>query len=213
MSMKWNWREFDPKQGQQDTRSREGCVSKANLFVKNNFNQLVISSFVSVPLVDTNRSIKKFVHCYPPNSPLARFFEDKDNRKFVKGLEKAHRDTQLWALELWEVKDDVNKFKEVLGCDMDEEESDDDSDVEIPKPFKPIFSMSVDDNAAYHTVLLRYLYKKEGVEKFKLWSKMEKGEVLEKATKLKIYDEKLRKFFQEILSLVGVQVVLTLETS
>ena len=106
--MKWNWREFDPKQGQQDKRSREGCVSKANLYVKNNFNNLGISSFVSVPLVDTNRSIKEFVHCYPPNSPLARFFKDKDNRKFVKGLEKAHRDTQLWALELWEVKDDDN---------------------------------------------------------------------------------------------------------
>ena len=73
--------------------------------------------------------------------------------------------------------------------------------------------MGIDENVAYHTVLLQYLNKKEGVEKFKLWSKMEKGEVLEKATKLKIYDEKLRKFFQEILSLVGVQVVLTLETS
>ena len=49
----------------------------------------------------------------------------------------------------WEVKDDGNKFKEVLGCDMDEEESDDDTDVEIPKPVKPIFSMSFDENCAY----------------------------------------------------------------
>ena len=94
------------------------------------------------------------------------------------GLEKAHRDTQLWALELWEVKDDDNKFKEVLGCDMDEEESDDDPDGEIPKPVKPVFSMSVDENAAYHTILLHYLYKKEGIEQFKLWSKMEDGDVI-----------------------------------
>ena len=66
----WDWSEFDPKQGQQDKRAREGCLTKAWTFVKNNFNQLGISSFVAVPLVDNNRCTKKIVHCYPPNNLL-----------------------------------------------------------------------------------------------------------------------------------------------
>ena len=51
--------------------------------------------------------------------------------------------------------------------------------------------MSTDENAAYHGKLLRYLYKKEGTEKFKLWPKKGKnGEVIEKATQSEIYDDK-----------------------
>ena len=193
--MKWNWKEFDPKVGQQDKRSREGCVTKATNFVKNNFNQLGISSFVSVPLVDSNRSIKNFVHVYPPNSPLATFLEDRENRKFLKGLERAHRDTQLWALELWEAKEDPTKFFEILGASVDDDEQDENVEKnDVPKPDKPIFAMSTDENAAYHGKLLRYLYKKEGVGKFKLWSKKDDdGKVIEKATNLAFYDDKAEK--------------------
>ena len=193
--MKWNWKEFDPKVGQQDKRSREGCVTKATNFVKNNFNQLGISSFVSVPLVDSNRSIKNFVHVYPPNSPLATFLEDRENRKFLKGLERAHRDTQLWALELWEAKEDPTKFFEILGASVDDDEQDENVEKnDVPKPDKPIFAMSTDENAAYHGKLLRYLYKKEGVVKFKLWSKKDDdGKVIEKATNLAFYDDKAEK--------------------
>ena len=102
---KWDWSAFAPKVGQQDKRAREGCITKANTYVKHNFNELGISSLVSVPLVNNNRIIEKIVHVYPPNSPLAAFVEDKDNKKFMKGLEKALKDTQLWALELWEARE------------------------------------------------------------------------------------------------------------
>ena len=44
------------------------------------------------------------------------------------------------------------------------------------------------------TTLLRYLYKKEGTEKFKLWPKKGKdGVVIEKATQLEFYDDKAEK--------------------
>ena len=41
---------------------------------------------------------------------------------------------------------------------------------------------------------MRYLYKKEGTEKFKLWPKKGKdGVVIEKATQLEFYDDKAEK--------------------
>ena len=189
----WDWSEFDPKQGQQDKRAREGYLTKAWTFVKNNFNQLGISSFVAVPLVDNNRCIKKIVHCYPPNSPLARFFEDEDNRKFVKSLDKALRDTQLWALELWEAKEhESQKFNHLLGVDEDIEIVSKKN--EPPMPSKPIFNMTTDEISVYYGSLLRYLYELEGISKYKLWAKKDKnGKVLSEATKLKIYDDEAEK--------------------
>ena len=61
---------------------------KAVRFVKRNFNDLGLSSFVSVPVVDKNRSIEKVVHVYPPNSPLEAFVKNKENKNFMKGLKK-----------------------------------------------------------------------------------------------------------------------------
>ena len=45
---KWNWNDFNPCQGQQDKISRDGAQGGTS--VKNNFNQLGIASFVSVPV-------------------------------------------------------------------------------------------------------------------------------------------------------------------
>ena len=192
---KWNWKEFDPKQGQQDKRAREGAVSKAVSYVKNNFNQLGIASFVSVPLVDNNRSIKSFAHLYPPKSPLADFMENEENKKYVKKLEKALRETQLWAVELWEAKqEDDDKLFEMLGLGEDEETIENFTKDEAPKPAKPIFTMSTDEISAYHGLLLRYLYKKENISKYKLWAKKNKdGEVIEEATGMKAYDDTANK--------------------
>ena len=56
------WKDFKPRRGQQDKRSREGALHKVVTFVKKNFNQLGIAYFVSVPLVNNNRRIQSFVH-------------------------------------------------------------------------------------------------------------------------------------------------------
>ena len=72
-----DWSEFDPKQGQQDKRAREGCLTKAWTFVKNNFNQLGISSFVAVPSVDNNRCIKKLYIVTPQTLPWLDTFKMK----------------------------------------------------------------------------------------------------------------------------------------
>ena len=107
---------------------------------------LGIASFVSVPLVDNNRSIKSFAHLYPPKSPLADFMENEENKKYVKKLEKALRETQLWAVELWEAKqEDDDKLFEMLGLGDDEETIENFTKDEAPKPAKPIFTMSTDD--------------------------------------------------------------------
>ena len=149
---KLDWSEFDPKQDQQDKRSRDGCVTKAVTYVKNNFNQLGVCSFVSVPLVNASRSIGKIVHVYPPNSPLANFIENPENKRFVKNLDKAIKDSQLWALELWEAKqmgeDGNERFGELLGLSDNEltEEVLTKKD-DIPKPSKPLFAMNSDEIA------------------------------------------------------------------
>ena len=95
------WEEFHPKIVQTDKRERDNVPSKGIKMVKKNFNELGISSFVSVPIIDRNITIQKILHVYPPNSPLEAFFMEKANRKFIKGLEKALEDTQMWGLELW----------------------------------------------------------------------------------------------------------------
>ena len=132
-----------------------------------------LCSFVSVPLVNASRSIEKIVHVYPPNSPLANFIENPENKRFVKNLDKAIKDSQLWALELWEAKqmgeDGNERFGELLGLSDNEltEEVLTKKD-DIPKPSKPLFAMNSDEIAGYHGTLLRCLFKKEGLDKFKL---------------------------------------------
>ena len=191
----WNWKKFNPQVKQTDKREREGVVSKARKMVEKNFNELGTSSLICVPEVALDRSIKRIAHIYPPNSPLARFFGDRDNRKLIRGLNKALEDTQLWALELWELKDngDDAKLKEKLGIssDDDDEHSEEEMEqVKIEKPLKPIFSMTSDEVACYFGVLLKEIYKIEGVVKYKLWSKVQDGVVIKKATVLKAYDQK-----------------------
>ena len=61
---------------------------------------------------------------------------DKGNAKFVKGLDKAIEDTQMWALELWDLldaaeNDDIakKKFQEMVGMEDDADIGEDD----VPK--------------------------------------------------------------------------------
>ena len=98
----WKWDKFNPQVKQTDKRESEGVVIKARKMVQKNFNELGTGSLICVPEVSLDRSIKRIVHIYPPKSPLERFFTDRDNRKFIRGLNKALQDTQLWALQLWE---------------------------------------------------------------------------------------------------------------
>ena len=77
-----------------------------------------------------------------------------------------------------------------------------------------IFTMSTDEISAYHDVLLRYLYKKENITKYKLWAKKDKdSDIVEKATKLKFYDDKANKILPKTNILVGAQVVQILGTN
>ena len=64
-------------------------------------------------------------HVFLPKSPLEAFW----NKKCVEAFNKAIKDTQLWALELWDAKDeDTNKFEDMVGLDVDPAE------VEEPVP-------------------------------------------------------------------------------
>ena len=138
--------------------------------IKKNFNELGISSFMSVPIIDRNRAVKKIVHhIYPPNSPLEGFFKNGENKKFVKGLEKAIEDTQMWALELWDLKDyesedSRKRFNDLVG--VEEEDIENDTDLEIKKPEKPVFAMTADEISVFFGQLLKDLYKLEGKSKF-----------------------------------------------
>ena len=194
----WDWKEFDPKIGQADKRERDGIVSKGVKFVKKNLNELGLSSYAAVPVVDRTSTIKEIVHVYPPNSPLEAFLTSKENKKFMKGLNKAIEDTQMWALELWDMKEKVDldndeearlKFKEIVGESESEEEVDDD-EVKIVKPDKPIFALTADEVAVFFDTLLKNLYEIEGIKEYKLWAKKVNGETMKTATKLDHYDKK-----------------------
>ena len=135
---------------------------------------------------------------YPPNSPLEAFLTNKENKKFMKGLNKAIEDTQMWALELWDMKEKVDldndeearlKFKEIVGESESEEEVDDD-EVKIVKPDKPIFALTADEAAVFFGALLKNLYEIEGIKEYKLWAKKVNGETMKTATKLDHYDKK-----------------------
>ena len=196
-SFKWNWDDFDPKVVQTDKRDREGAVAKGTKMVMKNLNELGLSSFVAVPVVDRNRTIENIVHVFPPNSPLEAFFMNKDNRQFVRGLDKALTDTQMWALELWDLKEvmeeDIEarkKFEEMTGMEDENDEDEAGDEAPLKKPCKPIFTMTAEEISVYFGCLLKELYKLEGIEKFKLWAKKKDNEVLAKATALKVYDTK-----------------------
>ena len=98
-SVNWKWEEFHPSIVQTDKRERDNVPIKDIKMVKKNFNELGISSFVSVPIIDRNQTIQKILHVYPTKSPLETFFLETINRKFVRGLEKALEDTQMWGMK------------------------------------------------------------------------------------------------------------------
>ena len=130
---------------------------------------------------------------YPPKSPLENFWNCKENQPFVIKFVKALEDTQLFALELWDAKEndlenDGKTFHDLVGEDSKRTKEDD------LKPQKPIFAMNTLEISSFFASLLKHLYKEEGVDKFKLWAKKEKnGDILEAPTKLKAYDEKAEK--------------------
>ena len=116
----------------------------------------------------------------------------------MKGLNKAIEDTQMWALELWDMKEKVDldndeearlKFKEIVGESESEEEVDD-NEVKVVKPEKPIFSLTADEVAVFFGSLLKNLNEIEGIKEYKLWAKKVNGETVKTATKLEYYDEK-----------------------
>lgn len=197
----WDWAQFTPRVGNTDKREREALVGKGIRLVKKNFNELGLAAFVSVPVVDRNRVIKDIVHIVPPNSPLEAFINEKENEDFVKNFETAIKDTQRWALELWDLKETreldaevaKHRFKVKAGIARVDVNSENSTENAVIRPDKPIFSLTTDDMAVYFTTLLKYLYKLEGVEKYKLWSKKNKDgsiDLQKRATGLKIYDEK-----------------------
>ena len=109
---------------------------------------MALSSCAAVPLVDVNRGILKTCHVFLPKSPLEAFW----NKKFVEAFNKGIKDTQLWALELWDARDeDTNKFEDMVGLDVDPAE------VEEPvlKPSKPIFAMNTDEIAMFFSEFMR----------------------------------------------------------
>ena len=97
MCNQWKWSEFNPKIVKTDKRDRENAVEKTIKLVMKNFNELGLSSLASVPVIDRNRTVQKVIHVYPPNSPLESFFSNVDNKKFIKSMEKAIEDTQMYA--------------------------------------------------------------------------------------------------------------------
>jgi hypothetical protein len=190
----WNWANFDPKITKTDKRDRDGAVSKAEKFVEKNLNELALCSFVAVPMVDNNRVIKKIRHIFPPNSPLQAFWNSTKNKEFIKEFDKALEDTQLWALELWDTKEggDDSKFKDMVGPEIQKKETD-----VVPKPVKPIFALNTTDMSSYYAEFLKYLYRREGIERFKLWATKDKAcNVTKEPTPLKIYDQKAEEILE-----------------
>ena len=198
-SYSWNWKEFNPKAGQADKRERDVLLLKAVKYL----NDLGMSSFVSVPVVDRNRTIEKVVHVYPPNSPLEDFFTNKENKTFIKGLNKAIEDTQMWTLDLWDLKEKMEfendeqakqRFNEMVGEESDvSDDGEGDDDIKVVKPDKPIFALTADEAAMYHGPLLKSLYELEGIKEYRLWAKREEDGTVKdknKATKLDCYDAK-----------------------
>ena len=87
----WNWSNFDPKVTKTDKRDRDSAVTKAEKFVEKNFNDLALASYAAVPVVDNNRAIKRIRHVYPPNSPLAVFWGNSQNKEFLKIIQRSLR--------------------------------------------------------------------------------------------------------------------------
>ena len=100
----------------------------------------------------------------------------------------------MYALELWDLLDEGSDESKQKFIEMVEEEGDEEETVEpsnVKKPSKPVFAMTSDEVAVYYGVLLKDLYKLEGLSKFKLWPKKDSnGSLIATATPLKLYDEK-----------------------
>ena len=61
----WKRSKFNPKVTQTDKRDRDGAITKAEKFVEKNFNELPLSSFVAVSVVDKNQSILQVRAIFP----------------------------------------------------------------------------------------------------------------------------------------------------
>ena len=97
----------------------------------------------------------------------------------MKDLEK---DIELWDLNDEENEDANNKFNELVG--EEDMEDDDEEEVKVTKPEKPIFAMNDDEIRVFFGQLLKDLYKLQGQVKYKLWAKKDSdGNVDTKATK------------------------------
>ena len=170
-------------------------VTKGHKLVEKSFNELGLGIFAAIPLVDKDRNILSVKALYPPMSPLEKFWTSDDNKSFVLSFVKALEDTQMFALDLWDLKEDDekndgNSFTERVGV----EAVDDHTVDEVPKPEKPVFSMTKEGISVYFGALLKFCYSRENISKYKLWvKKNKKGEIIETATPLKIYDEKAKK--------------------
>ena len=192
MSKTLNWKNFGPKITPSDKRDRESMVTKGHKLVEKSFNELGLGIFAAIPLVDKDRNILSVKAIYPPLSPLEEFWTSDVNKSFVLSFVKALEDTQLFALDLWDLKEDdekngENSFNERVGVQAVDDHTVD----EVPKPEKPVFSMTKEGISVYFGTLLKYCYTRENISKFKLWvKKNKKGEIIETATPLKIYDEK-----------------------
>ena len=123
----------------------------------------------------------------------------------------------MWGLELWDLKDEENedannKFNELVG--EEDMEDDDEEEVKVTKPEKPIFAMNADEIRVFFGQLLKDLYKLEGQVKYKLWAKKDSdGNVDIKATKLKAYDAKAEEILPQDSYFSRGQVAPTLATS
>ena len=81
-----------------------------------------------------------------------------------------------------ENEDANNKFNELVG--EEDMEDDDEEEVKVTKPEKPIFAMNADEIRVFFGQLLKDLYKLGGQVKYKLWAKKDSdGNVDTKATK------------------------------
>ena len=80
----------------------------------------------------------------------------------------------------------------MVGFEVQKEETD-----VVPKPVKPIFALNTTDMSSYYAEFQKYLYRREGIERFKLWATKDKaGNVTKEPTPLKIYDQKAEEILE-----------------
>ena len=187
------YQKFYPKIKQTDKRDRDSAVLRGERFVEKNFCELALPSFVSVNETSSNRAVQNVKFFYPPNSPMDRFWNAQENKPFVKQFTKAMIDTGIFALDLWDSKetDEENgtaTFYEKLGLSQSENSAN--AEDEPPMPEIPILCLSAEKCSIFYASFLKFLYKKEGKSKVRLWAKKSPdGSVVCEATKLAMYDD------------------------